>query len=246
MLDIVMPVYIKTVETKKSIRSILDCTESDFMLHVYVNKGSDQVREMVESFKNEKNIKITFLEDKPGKGRIINQFLRTIKVSDYVCALDDDVEVCQGWDTLLIEALKLFPEMGWVTCWRKEWPEEEFGNEMYGQNKALKPPLKQYFEKRGNITLFSSPGSFQGLLTFTTPEKMAKINGWPEWAYGSIDTMFHMATKKAGFKTGFVVNLRCDHLEIEHSEEYDRYSDWKHSLPHLKTHEGRVVRKEGY
>ena len=114
--DIIIPVWNQMQLTKECIDSIIRHTFSPYRLIVIDNGSQRQTKEYLEELTRNNNILITIIRNETNLGYIkaVNQGLQ-ISYGDYVCLLNNDTKVGEGWVKELINVAQSNPEIGIVT-----------------------------------------------------------------------------------------------------------------------------------
>ena len=119
--DIIIPVWNQMQLTKECIDSIIRHTSLPYRLIIIDNGSQGQTKEYLEGLTRDNEILVTLLRNETNLGyiRAVNQGLNS-SCGDYVCLLNNDTRVKDGWLEELINVAKNNPKIGIVTARSKK------------------------------------------------------------------------------------------------------------------------------
>ncbi|MCA9405721.1 MAG: glycosyltransferase, partial [Candidatus Omnitrophica bacterium] len=111
--DIIICIWNQKELTRDCLESIQKHTRFPFHLILIDNASEDETRSYLEEVRDRSGMEVTIIrnEENLGNTKAVNQGLKAA-TNKYICNLDNDTLVTEGWLTGLIEALETEPEVG--------------------------------------------------------------------------------------------------------------------------------------
>ena len=192
--DIIIPVWNQLKATKRCLDSLLQNTTFDFNLIIVDNGSEQKTEDFLKDFERN-NLKggITLIRNEKNKGfvKAVNQGMRKSH-EDYICILNNDTIVTEGWLSEMIEISRINPSIGIVNP----------SSNNLGQKPARGQKIEDYARtfKSGSgkyITLMNGLG-FCMLIKRSLIEKIGLFD--EIYGMGNFeDTDFSMRAKRKGY-----------------------------------------------
>jgi GT2 family glycosyltransferase len=111
--EIIIPVWNELQLTKECIDSIIENTHYPYRLIIIDNGSQDQTKSYLEELKKKGDMEVTLIRNEENLGfvKAVNQGLR-VSSALYVCILNNDTLVADGWLEEMIEVTKNNPQIG--------------------------------------------------------------------------------------------------------------------------------------
>lgn len=220
MISLMMITYNRLELTKNTLWNIFETIHSNINLIIVDNGSTDGTVEVLENIKNnigKTNINLIVKYNKTNKGIAIgrNQGLKLAVdlKSDWLCTIDNDVELPDGWLEECINILKLNPQYAaiGVNFEATSFPIVELNGCRF-QNKP-----------QGNL----------GTACMVFPGKVQKMLGYFNTGYGTKysceDSDFGMRIRSLGLKLGYIERNGIHIGEGENDKgEYRKFKDAEH------------------
>ena len=205
--DIVIPVWNKKELTKQCVDSIFSSTHCDFGIIIVDNASDNPTREYLDQLKENNPDKVNIIRNKENLGntKAANQGILSSK-ADYICILDNDTIVFDGWLDEMMKIAESNKDIGIVN------PANNFGRKK-PWNKTYKQCAQQKITGRqGRFAETATPVGFCYLIK---REVIDRIGLWDErFSPGYFeDTEYALRAKKAGYKSVFALGAYVFHLE---------------------------------
>ncbi len=114
--DIIIPVWNQLKATKRCLDSLLQNTTFDFNLIIVDNGSKKKTEDFLKDFeRNNPKCGIIPIRNKKNKGfvKAVNQGMRESR-ADYICILNNDTIVTEGWLSEMIKIFQINPNIGIV------------------------------------------------------------------------------------------------------------------------------------
>ncbi|GAI90090.1 unnamed protein product, partial [marine sediment metagenome] len=114
--DIIIPVWNQLKATKRCLDSLLQNTTFDFNLIIVDNGSGKKTEDFLKDFeRNNPKYGIILIRNEKNKGfvKAVNQGIRESR-ADYICILNNDTIVTEGWLSEMIKILQINPGIGIV------------------------------------------------------------------------------------------------------------------------------------
>lgn len=114
--DIIIPVWNQPRLTKECIDSVIRCTHSPFRLIVIDNGSEKETKDYLIGLKGRADLKIILIRNEQNLGfvKAINQGIKSSD-GDYICLLNNDTKVEEGWLGELINVAQSDYKIGIVS-----------------------------------------------------------------------------------------------------------------------------------
>lgn len=205
--DIIMPVWNKKELTRQCLDSIFENTNCDYRIIIIDNASDGPTQEYLNTVKNSHPDKVTLIRNQQNLGftKAINQGMDNSS-GGYVCILNNDVIVFDGWLSQMIEIAESKKAIGIVN------PANNFG--------AKKPKditLKQYAQnktigKAGQWIETATPVGFCYLIKREVINKIGKFDERFSPGYFE-DTEYAIRARNSGYKSVFAKGAFVFHEE---------------------------------
>lgn len=125
--DIIIPIWNQLALTKRCLESLHQKTGTPHRLILVDNGSGEETRRYLESLSGSPAWKGVLIRNEENLGyiRAINQGLK-VSTAPYVCLLNNDIVVTEGWLEGLLEFAKAHPEAGLVNCLQNNDPGQHF------------------------------------------------------------------------------------------------------------------------
>jgi len=123
MCDIIIPVWDQLALTRRCLEAVRQKTRVPYRLILIDNGSGEETRKYLESLARGAAWKGVLVRNEKNLGYIkaINQGLK-ISTSPYVCLLNNDIVVTEGWLERMLEFARSHPEAGLVNCLQNNDP----------------------------------------------------------------------------------------------------------------------------
>ncbi|MFA6142761.1 MAG: glycosyltransferase family 2 protein [Candidatus Omnitrophota bacterium] len=113
--DIVIPVWNEPGVTRECVDSILKCTDHPYRLIIIDNGSGEETRKYLEGLKGIKDLNILYMRNDKNLGFIkaVNQGIKASE-APYLCLMNNDTVVTDGWLGEMTRAMDLHPEIGLI------------------------------------------------------------------------------------------------------------------------------------
>ena len=195
--DIIIPVWNKKDLTKRCIENIVKNTRCPYKLIIIDNASDSPTKDYLESLKENEELEIKLIrnEENLGNTKAVNQ---GIKASDapFVCILDNDTVVCDGWLHEMIAVANSDKSIGIVNPSSNTLGVSPKSNSQEGIEKCAEE-CKEFRGQKVEI------GACVGFCSLVKREVIEKIGGWDEaFSPGYFDdTEYSYRAYKAGHKS---------------------------------------------
>ncbi len=230
--DIVIPVWNHLEMTRECINSIKKHTNSPYRLIIIDNASNKQTAEYLRSLTRQDDLKAVILRNEENKGFIkaVNQGMR-FSDAHYVCIMNNDTVVTNGWLRELIDILRKNSGIGIIN------PSSNTSGQFPG-----KLHIDTYAERLKGLK-----GEYQELYTcraFAMVVKREVIDkiGYLDEIYGIgyfDDTDYCKRTQKAGYKT---VRAKASYVYHKGSQSFSKLKEKKDLF---RENENRFISKWG-
>ncbi len=114
-IDIVSPIWNQLERTKRCVESLIRHTEIPFRLILVDNASDEPARSYLESLTRDPRIRVKLIRNEENLGNIkaANQGIYASD-ADYICLLDNDTIVTEGWLSEMISVAQQEPDIGIV------------------------------------------------------------------------------------------------------------------------------------
>jgi GT2 family glycosyltransferase len=192
--DIVIPVWNQPEFTKDCIDSILKNTEDvDYRIIAIDNASGEEAKNYLESLKPSLGPKLLLVKNENNLGfvKAANQGMR-LSEAPYICLLNNDTLVAEGWLSEMIKIAEGLPQIGLVNP----------SSNNLGQRPAKNEPMEAYAEKlKKDSRKFFEIGSAIGFCMLVKRALIDKIGIFDEiYSMGNFeDTDYSRRAVKEGF-----------------------------------------------
>ena len=113
--DIIIPVWNQRAVTEECARSILENTAGDYRIIVIDNASADETRQYLERLVSERSSRVMLIRNAVNEGFIkaVNKGIEA-SAAEYVCLLNNDTLVFDGWLTEMIKVAQADKTIGIV------------------------------------------------------------------------------------------------------------------------------------
>ncbi len=121
--DIIIPVWDQLAVTKRCLEAVGQKTRTPYRLILIDNGSGKETREYLEALANRPGWGGVLIRNEENLGYIkaVNQGLK-ISTSPYVCLLNNDIVVTEGWLERMLEFARSHPEAGLLNCLQNNDP----------------------------------------------------------------------------------------------------------------------------
>ncbi|MCK4818221.1 glycosyltransferase family 2 protein, partial [bacterium] len=115
--DIVIPVWNELVMTKECLESIYKNTRTDYRLIIIDNGSDEETKEYFRAISHKSKFKVTLIRNKKNIGALkaLNQGMN-LSDAEFVCLLNNDTQVTDGWLTEMIKVAESSEDIGIVNA----------------------------------------------------------------------------------------------------------------------------------
>ncbi len=205
--EIIISVWNQKRLTQQCINSIFANTHCDYSLIVIDNASATPTRIYLDEIKAKypDRIKIIRNKENVGNTKAANQGMLASS-ADYVCILDNDTIVCDGWLNEMIRIAESSPDIGIVN------PHSNFG-----RKKPWNKSYQQYAREktRGKQGQHIETATAVGFCFLIKRDVINKIGLWDErFSPGYFeDTEYSLRARKAGYRSAFAKGAFVFHFE---------------------------------
>ncbi len=147
--DIIIPVWNQLKATKRCLDSLLQNTRFDFNLIIVDNGSEKKTKDFLKDFeRNNPKCGIILIRNEKNKGfvKAVNQGMRESR-ADYICILNNDTIVTEGWLSEMIKIFQINPGIGIVNPSSNNLGQKPArGQKIEDYVSALKPESGKYVE----------------------------------------------------------------------------------------------------
>lgn len=204
--------------TRQTIESIFAHTDYPYELILLDNGSKDGTVEYLRSIQDHPQVsQIVYFPSNQGKPGAANHGFALSK-GDYLIGLDDDVVVPPGWLSVVVEALRTIPRLGWFAI-----NLENFSN----QPGYFRPEYERHF---GPFVIQETPG-VAGFCVAMPRSTYNLLGGYTEGSfYGLEDSDFLNRSRAHGLLCGYLMNVIGIHYGGTDFENalYPEYMEYKY------------------
>ncbi len=205
--DIVMPVWNKKGLTQQCIESIFKNTNCQYRIIIIDNASNLPAREYLEKLQASRPDKVSLIRNEQNSGftKAVNQGIKNSS-ADYVCIVNNDIIVFDGWLDEMISVAEANPDIGIVN------PSNNFGRKKPWNKSYQQYALDRTAGRQGEFVQTAAPVGFCYLIK---REVINKIGLWDERFNPGYfeDTEYAIRAQKAGYKSVFANGAFVFHFE---------------------------------
>jgi GT2 family glycosyltransferase len=204
--------------TRQTLESIFAHTDYPYELIILDNGSKDGTVDYLNSIQDHPQVsQVVLFPTNQGKPGAANHGF-VLSKGDYIIGLDDDVVVPPGWLSVVVEALRTVPRIGWIAI-----NLENFGN----QPGYFRPEYEHHF---GHLVIQETPG-VAGFCVAMPRSTYNLLGGYTEGTfYGIEDSDYLNRSRANGLLCGYLMNVIGIHYGGTDYENalYPEYMEYKY------------------